>query len=100
MSASIPNIIQVVGVVFIVGCFAFVFVQLYSCVRIACLLAYSSPLFFGVTVLVLSLSLRLDTFHKVWGRRGPHLSLQSVPITTKIDSSNSAHGDVYLIQHY
>ena len=100
MSASIPNIIQVVGVVFIVGYFAFVFVQLYSCVRIACLLAYSSPLFFGVTVLVLSLSLRLDTFHKVWGRRGPHLSLQSVPFTTKIDSSNSAHGDVYLIQHY
>jgi hypothetical protein len=32
MSASIPNIIQDVGVVFIVGCFAFIFVQLYSCV--------------------------------------------------------------------
>jgi hypothetical protein len=26
-------------------------------------------------VFVLSLSLRLDTFHKVWGRRGPHLSV-------------------------
>jgi hypothetical protein len=46
MSVSIPNIIQVVGVVFIVGCFAFVFVQLYSCVRIACLLVYFFSLCF------------------------------------------------------
>ena len=28
------------------------------------------------------------------------LSMQSVPITTKVVSSNSAHGKVYLIQHY
>jgi hypothetical protein len=26
--------------------------------------------------------------------------MQSVPITTKVVSSNSAHGDVYSIQHY
>jgi hypothetical protein len=53
--------------------FAFVFVQLYSCVWIACLLAYFFSLcFFGVTVLILSLFLRLETFHKVWRRRGPN----------------------------
>jgi hypothetical protein len=27
-------------------------------------------------------------------------SVQSVPITTKIVSSNPAHGEVYLIQHH
>ena len=27
-------------------------------------------------------------------------SLQSVPITTKVVSSNPAHGEVYSIQHY
>jgi len=26
--------------------------------------------------------------------------MQSVPITTKVVSLNSAHGEVYLIQHY
>ena len=26
--------------------------------------------------------------------------VQSVPITTKVVSSNPAHGEVYLIQHY
>jgi hypothetical protein len=28
------------------------------------------------------------------------LSMQSVPITTKVESSNPAHGEVYSIQHY
>jgi len=28
------------------------------------------------------------------------LPVQSVPITTKVVSSNPAHDDVYLIQHY
>jgi D-mannonate dehydratase len=28
------------------------------------------------------------------------LSLQSVPITTKVVSSNPVHGEVYSIQHY
>ena len=28
------------------------------------------------------------------------LSMQSVPITTKVESSNLAHGEVYSIQHY
>jgi hypothetical protein len=28
------------------------------------------------------------------------LPVQSVPITTKIVSSNHVHGEVYLIQHY
>jgi hypothetical protein len=28
------------------------------------------------------------------------LHMQSVPITTNVVSSNSAHGEVYLIQHY
>jgi hypothetical protein len=28
------------------------------------------------------------------------LPVQSVPITTNVVSSNSAHGDVYSIQHY
>ena len=28
------------------------------------------------------------------------LSLQSVPITTKVASSNLGHGEVYLMQHY
>jgi len=28
------------------------------------------------------------------------LPMQSVPITTKVVSSNSVHGKVYLIQHY
>ena len=28
------------------------------------------------------------------------LSVQSVPITIKIVSSNPVHGEVYLIQHY
>jgi hypothetical protein len=85
MSVSIPNIIQVVGVVFIVGCFAFVFVQLYSCVRIACLLVYFLSLcFFGVTVLVLSLSLRLETFHKVC--RGPHRMVVGFTTTCAISA--------------
>ena len=30
----------------------------------------------------------------------PKLSMQSVPITTKVLSLNHAHGVVYLIQHY
>jgi hypothetical protein len=29
-----------------------------------------------------------------------HVYIQSVPITTKVVSSNPAHGEVYLIQHY
>ena len=29
-----------------------------------------------------------------------HVLLQSVPITTKVVSSNPAHGEMYLIQHY
>jgi hypothetical protein len=28
------------------------------------------------------------------------LPVQSVPITTKVESSNLAHGEVYVIQHY
>ena len=28
------------------------------------------------------------------------LAMQSVPITTKVVSSNPAHGDAYSIQHY
>jgi hypothetical protein len=28
------------------------------------------------------------------------LPVQSVPITTKVVSSNPVHGEVYLIQHY
>jgi hypothetical protein len=28
------------------------------------------------------------------------LHMQSVPITTKVVSSNTVHGEVYLIQHY
>ena len=28
------------------------------------------------------------------------VTVESVPITTKVESSNSAHGDVYSIQHY
>jgi len=28
------------------------------------------------------------------------LPMQSVPITTKVVSSNPAHGEVYSIQHY
>ena len=43
-----------------------------------------------------------------WGRRGRDrmvarfrtLPLQSVPITTKIVSSNSVHGKVYSMHHY
>jgi hypothetical protein len=31
---------------------------------------------------------------------GLQLPLQSVPITTKVVSSNPTHGEVYLIQHY
>jgi len=45
MSASLPNIIQVVGTVFI-ACFTFALEQLFICVRIACLLAYFLSLFF------------------------------------------------------
>ena len=30
----------------------------------------------------------------------PHVCLQSVPITTKVVSSNPVHGEVYSIQHY
>ena len=29
-----------------------------------------------------------------------HLPMQSVPITTKVVSSNPSQGEVYLIQHY
>jgi hypothetical protein len=29
-----------------------------------------------------------------------HMVVQSVPITTKVVSSNPAHGEVYSIQHY
>jgi len=29
-----------------------------------------------------------------------HLPVQSVPITTKIASSNPVHGEVYSLQHY
>jgi hypothetical protein len=29
-----------------------------------------------------------------------HLPMQSVPITTKVVSSNPVHGEVYSIQHY
>ena len=29
-----------------------------------------------------------------------YVPMQSVPITTNVVSSNSAHGKVYLIQHY
>jgi hypothetical protein len=29
-----------------------------------------------------------------------HLPMQSVPITTKVVSSNPTHGKVYLIKHY
>jgi hypothetical protein len=29
-----------------------------------------------------------------------HLPMQSVPITTKVVSSNPTHGKVYLINHY
>jgi len=29
-----------------------------------------------------------------------HLPVQSVPITTKVVSSNPVHGEVYSIQHY
>ena len=29
-----------------------------------------------------------------------YLYVQTVPITTKVVSSNPVHGDVYLIQHY
>ena len=31
---------------------------------------------------------------------GLQLPMQSVPITTKVMSSNHAHGEVYCIQHY
>ena len=35
------------------------------------------------------------------GRRGRYrIVMQSVPITTKVVSSNPAHGEVYSIQHY
>jgi hypothetical protein len=29
-----------------------------------------------------------------------HLTMQSVPITTKVVSSNTAHGEMYSIQYY
>jgi len=32
--------------------------------------------------------------------RGLQLPMQSVPITSNVVSSNSAQGEVYLIQHY
>jgi hypothetical protein len=35
----------------------------------------------------------------VWGLH-LQLPMQSVPITTKVISSNATHGEVYLIQHY
>jgi hypothetical protein len=43
----------------------------------------------------------------IWGRRGRHimvfrlqLPMQSVPITTKVVSSNPSHGKVYSIQQF
>ena len=44
---------------------------------------------------------------KLWGSRGRdrmvvvfiQLPMQSVPITTKVVSSNPVHGEVYSIQH-
>jgi gamma-glutamylcyclotransferase (GGCT)/AIG2-like uncharacterized protein YtfP len=43
-----------------------------------------------VVVAVLVIAWKLD-----W-----QLSVQSVPITTKVVSSNAVHGEVYSIQHY
>jgi hypothetical protein len=42
-------------------------------------------------------------FQNFRGRRGRHrmvVGFQSVPITTKVVSSNPSHGNVYLIQYY
>ena len=42
------------------------------------------------------------TYHKYMGRRGRDrlVVVQSVPITSKIVSSEPVHGKVYTIQHY
>jgi len=50
--------------------------------------AYVTYIFEGVVVVVIVWQLDLQ------------LPVQSVPITTKVMSSNPDHGEVYLIQHY
>jgi hypothetical protein len=62
---------------------------------------------------ILKLVQKSDSFMNLWmkflimrGRRGSDrmvdlkLPMQSVPITTKVVSSNPVHGKVYSIQHY
>ena len=43
------------------------------------------------------LPVSINSFNQIIIKKKP---LQSVPITTKVASSNLAHGKVYLIQHY
>jgi hypothetical protein len=46
-----------------------------------------------------SLTLIKTTYYYTWGRRGSD-RMAPVPITTKVVSSNPAHGEVYWIQHF